>query len=102
MTELVTYKKNNIKKYLDEAEIEGRMLYNVNPDYQNLANLMEQPEFRKMYDTHFTDKISIQNILMFMKLYKKIEQSSPVELTGYQKLSVMDRMWKETDIRRKI
>jgi len=106
MTELVTYKNNegkhNLEKYLYDAEIEGRILYNDNSNYQNLANLMEHPEFRKMYDTHFTDKTSIQNILMFMKLYKNIENSSPVGLTGYQKLSVMDRIWNEADIRREI
>jgi hypothetical protein len=33
----------------------GKKLYNQNEYYQNIVNIMEHPEFRKLFKAHFFD-----------------------------------------------
>ena len=93
---------SDIKNCLEQADVSGKKLYNQNENYRNLVNCLEHPEFRKFFDTYFSDENEIKVILMFMKLYNKIEKSSPVELNGYQKISILDNLMKNRDFRRRI
>ena len=63
---------------------------------------MEHPEFRKLFDEHFSSWENTKNILMFLKLYQEIEKSSPVELNGYQKISILDNIIKNRELRHQI
>ena len=63
---------------------------------------MEHPEFRKLFDENFSNWNNIKNILMFLKLYQEIEKLSPVELNGYQKLSILDSIIKDRELRHDI
>jgi hypothetical protein len=87
---------------LDKLEKNGKQLYNQNEYYQNIVNLMEHPEFRKLFDAHFFEWENIQLIVMFMKLYEHIEKSSTIKLNGYQKLYLVDRVMKTRHLRQQI
>ena len=87
---------------LDNLEKNGKQLYNENEYYQNIVNLMEHPEFRKLFDAHFFEWENIQLIVMFMKLYEHIEKSSTIKLNGYQKLYLVDRVMKTRHLRHQI
>ena len=95
---VLSVSKNN----LESIEKEGRELYKHNKTYQNIANCLEHPEFRKLFDEHFKDMNSLKTILMFLKMYESVEKMSPVELSPYQKLAIMDNMIKDSEIRQEI
>jgi len=80
----------------------GKMLYKQHDNYKVLANLLEHPEFKWFFDEHFKTWDHVKNIVMFIKLYKEIEKSSTIDLNGYQKLSVIDNIMKDQDIRQQI
>lgn len=94
--------KENVQKYLDISEKQGKQLYKDNSNYKALANMMEHPEFRDFYNKYLTDWDSIKTIVMFLKLYEKIENTSTLNLNGFQKLSILDTLIKDKDIRTKI
>lgn len=102
MSDLIPLKVPYKLSYLEQAEITGKKLYKQNKNYRNLANCFEHPEFREFFDTYFSNENDIKVILVFMKLYKEIEKSSPIELNGYQKLSILDSLVKNRDFRRQI
>ena len=45
---------------------------NINP-YDIVINLMNQPDFRLLFDTHFNDFSEIKAILLIMKTYQYVE-----------------------------
>ena len=94
--------REKIDDYLKNAEKQGQKLYQQNDNYRNMVNCLEHPEFRKLFDDNFKNWDDIRTITMFMKLYEKIEKSFPVELNGYQKLSILDEMIKDKHIREKV
>ena len=104
MSDIITLQlyPSEITACLEQAEINGKQLYKQNTNYRNITNVMENPEFREFFDIHFSTLDNTKVILMFMKLYKDIENSSSVELNGYQKLSLVDMIMKDRDLRRKI
>jgi hypothetical protein len=87
---------------IDQFEKNGKQLYNQNEYYQNIVNLMEHPEFRKLFNTHFFEWENIQLIVMFMKLYEHIEKTSSIKLNGYQKLYLLDRIMKTRPLRQQL
>lgn len=92
----------NLSSCLEQEEKNGISLYRDNKNYRAMANLLEHPEFRNFFDENFKSYEHIETILMFINLYKEIEKSSPVDLNGYQKLSILDRIIKNADFRREI
>jgi hypothetical protein len=84
---------------LEASEKEGRRIYQNNQNFKNLANLMEHPLFRKVYDEHFKDWTSLQVILLFMNLYAEIEKQSAVQLTGYQKIWFVKTIYGNSNLR---
>lgn len=83
-------------------EKKGKHLYKNNENYKNIANLMEHPVFRVIYDKYFNNWENVKTVLMFMKLYEYIEKTSPIELNGYQKLYLMDKYFKDKKLRENI
>ena len=104
MSDLLTLyvPKSSITTCLEHSEKVGKHLYKQNENYRTIANCMEHPEFRKLFDKHFSDWDKVKNILMFLKVYQEIEKTSPVELNGYQKLSVLDNIMRDRELRRNI
>lgn len=94
MTELIKYDKS-----LPEMEEQGRKLYRINKNYRNIATVMEDPEFRNFYTKYMDDLVSIRTIMMFLKLYEKIEKKSKIQLTPYQKIFVLDQIMRNGKIR---
>lgn len=104
MSDLVTLYNptNSLVSCLEETEKNGRNLYNTNDTYKSIANVMEHPEFRTFFNKNFSDWDDVKTILMFLKLYQEIETSFPAKLNGYQKISILDSLIKNKDIRRDI
>ena len=73
-----------------------------NDNYRVIANVMEHPEFRYFYNKYFSTKIDIKTTILFLKLYEKIEKDAPVELNGYQKISILDKIINDSKIRQEI
>ena len=104
MADLVTLyvPKSSLSTSLEESEKNGKKLYKQNENYRIIANCMEHPEFRKLFDQHFSTWDNVKNILMFLKLYQEIEKSSDIELNGYHKLSILDSIMKNQKLRNEI
>jgi hypothetical protein len=104
MSELVNFytPDSNMKTYLKESEKHGKHLYKQNNNYRNIANCLEHPEFRELFDNHFSSWDKVKDIFVFLKLYKDIEKSSLIELNGYQKLSILDNIMKDKELRHNI
>ncbi len=88
-----------ITKSLEEK---GRDIYKNNENYRRLANLMEHPEFREFFDVYMKDWDSVKMIIMFMKTYEAIEKHSKVQLTPYEKLSVLKDLIEDSETRNKV
>ena len=67
-----------------------------------IVNVMEHPEFRKFFNDNFSSWDDVKTILLFLKLYEKIEKSTTVKLNGYQKLSILDGIMKDGELRHEI
>ena len=87
---------------LDSSENYGKKLYKHNENYKNIANVMEHPEFRKFLKLYFSDPDKIKFILLFLNLYEDIERNSPIELNGYQKIAILDKLIKNSDFRQQL
>jgi hypothetical protein len=87
---------------LQQAEDIGKNLYKQNKNYQMMTNCFEHPEFRKFFDTYFVDENDIKIMFMFISLYREIEKKSPVKLNGYQKISILDNIIKNSNYRHQI
>jgi len=83
------------------AEKSGRILYKNNENYQNLALFMEHPEFRKFYDTYVKDPLSLQTMLMFMKVYDSVEKKLPQDSTPFQKIAIVHEIFSRPKLRQK-
>ena len=104
MSNLVTIyiPSDKLTTCLESSEQHGKSLYKHNDNYRVIANCLEHPEFRKLFDKHFDTWDNIHVIVMIMKLYDEIGKASPVELNGYQKLSILDNIMKDGQFRQEI
>lgn len=86
----------------NNLEEKGRQIYQNNEHFRRLANVMEHPEFREFYKEYMQDWDSVKMIVMFMKMYEAIEKHSKVELTPYQKISVVKDVIDDGELRQKV
>lgn len=93
---------SGIVKISDNLNETGKYIYKTNPHFQRLANIMEHPEFREFYNEYMQDWDSVKMIVMFMKIYEAIEKHSNVELTPFQKLSIVKEVIDDGEMRKKI
>jgi hypothetical protein len=80
----------------------GQSLYRTNPTYKSLGNVMNHPEFYSFFERYLKDPNKSDEILFLMRLYDAIDKKSKVKLTPYERLSVMDKMLTDSDMRRQI
>lgn len=99
MTELQIYDKNK-EDILKQMESEGMRIYRTNTHFKRLANVMENQDFREFYDEYFKDPQMLKVILSFMNTYEQVEKISGVNLTPYQKLSVLKSIFDRGETRR--
>lgn len=92
----------SIETYLNNFDIEGRQLYKHNKNYKDIANMMEHPMFRDFFDRHLSSPLDRETMMKVLSVYKDIESASPVELNGYQKLAILDRIMKDGYFRQRI
>lgn len=85
---------------LNQAEVDGKRLYNTNSFYRNLTNVMEHPEFRKFIDKG-DDFDYFKTLILFIKSYQEIEKIRP-SLNGYQKLSFLNSLIVDSNYRAEI
>lgn len=93
MAELVPYRYG-----CQDLETEGRQIYQENDFYRTLGNVMEHPEFRKLFGEYVADPVDLRAVMMYMKIYLDVESGDP-SLTGYQKLSLVKKAIGDTDTR---
>ena len=96
MLSTTTLINNDIGKYLNNN---GKKLYRQNKNYRNIINILEHPEMRKFIDKFFSNVHDIKTILLFIVLYRTIENKFPIKLNGYQKLWIMHNMIRTPKIR---
>ena len=87
---------------LNDIEKSGRELYAVNSVYSSLANVLEHPMMRDFIDRFIDDYDETVVVLMFIKLYISIERKSPVKLSPYQKLALMDSIIHTPELRQQL
>lgn len=85
-----------------DIEKKGRNIYKNNEHYRRLANIMEHPEFREFFNAYMSDWDSIKMIVMFMKVYEAVEKHSQIELSPFQKISIVKDVIENKDLREKI
>ena len=96
---------NQLVKIQEERNVKednGKHIYNTNDHFRRLANVMEHPEFREFYEKYMTDWDSAKTMIMFMKTYEAIEKHAKIELTPYQKISIVKELIDDPDKRRMI
>jgi hypothetical protein len=79
----------------EELESIGQDLYKKNKHYQNLANAMEHPLSREIYDKYLSEWNNAKTMIMFMQLYEKIGDN----FNGYQKIALIDQIIKNSSYR---
>ena len=83
-----------------DLEVEGRSIYQENKHYHQLGTVMEHPIFKDFYENYLESDPEL--ILNFMRTYKEVERRSMDELTPYQKLAIVKRMYDDGPTRRKL
>jgi hypothetical protein len=79
--------------------LEGRELYETNTFFKSLANVMENPEFMKLFTNYFDSWDNIELFVMFAKVYDSITKQFP-EMTGYEKIALVKRLVDNSKTRR--
>ena len=92
----------NINSVSENLEEKGRQLYQTNEHFRLIANVMEHPEFRQFFNNYMQDWDNVKMIIMFMKMYESIEKHSKVQLSPYQKISIIKEVIDDSQTRQKI
>jgi len=90
---------------LKSSEYNGRKVYKLNSHYRNISDLLENPSFRKIFDTYASTDIDIKTLFLFMKLYVEIEKAAHkrnINLNGFQKISILDSVMKNREFRKDV
>lgn len=93
---------NSLVKKNSNLEKRGRTIYKNNDHFQKIAHLMEHPEFRQFTEKYMNDWDTFRAMIMFMKIYKAIEENSTTVLTPYEKLAVLEDIMRNSQMRNKI
>lgn len=70
---------------------QGKKIYNEGGNLRMIADLMENNEFREFYDKNFNNVSDVKIVVLFLKMYERIEQLNP-ELTKYEKISLLNKI----------
>jgi hypothetical protein len=84
---------------LNMLEEKGKHIYSTNQHYRNLCTIMEHPEFRNFYNLYLKNIEDSKTILMFMKMYDKIDNHFK-SLNSFQKISILKDMIDNSESRK--
>ena len=79
--------------------VKGKIIYDKGENLRKISDFMENPYFRQFYEDNFKTWSDVQVVVMFMKLYEKIEESNP-SLSVYEKISFLDKVIEIPETRR--
>lgn len=92
MTTLILHQDNiNSKK--------GKIIYKKGGNLAKIADIMENAIFRKFYKDNFKTWSDIQTVVMFMKIYEKIEEVNP-NLSMYDKVAFLEKVMENSETRK--
>ena len=66
----------------------GKHIYDTNVFLKSLANIMEDDEFKYIYNNYFDSWENIKLFLMFSKIYESISSQQPT-MSKYEKLHLV-------------
>jgi len=89
----------SLQKYVPSKT--GIEIYESNSVYKDLANLMENQEFRSFFDKYSQPNITWKTMNMMMHLYREIEHRD-TKLTKYEKVEIMKKLMDDSFYRQKI
>jgi len=92
MSSLIPYKCT-----LDSRK--GKIIYEEGGNLRKISDFMENPNFRQFYKENFKSWSDVQIVVMFMKLYEKVEESNP-SLSVYEKISFLEKVMEIPETRR--
>lgn len=96
MSDLIIYDKDE-----KLTKKEGEKIYKSNENMRTISDVMEDRNFRKLFDENFNDWNDIKSVVMLMKTYQLIENSNE-NLDKHQKLYLLNSLIKDSDCRNKI
>ena len=97
MSSIIKFDTNVID--MKKINSEGRTIYNTNPFFNSLANIMETPEFMYIFDKHFDTWDNIELFVMFAKVYDSITKQFP-DMLGYEKVALVKRLVDNSNTRK--
>ena len=84
-------------------ETEGKEIFHTNKFRGDIAQFMEHPESKRFYDEHLSNRIELEQVLLFMYVYNEISQKfKSYELNGLQKLGLLSRIMHNSRLRSEI
>ena len=85
---------------LTELETYGKQVYSENSFFRDIATFMENPENQQFYKKYMQTKSDMDQVVIFLHLYNIItECMSQHDLDGLEKLAIMDKFLKNSDLR---
>jgi hypothetical protein len=90
------YADDDIKILIDNNKIRkyGQSLYKHNKTMQDIANVMEHPEFNKFFNKYFKNPEEAIDMLLLLKIYNSISREDP-----YEKIAILFESISNTKIR---
>lgn len=85
----------------NDAELNGRQLYQTNQFFRSFANVMEHPEFKEFFNTYMRDVDDIKLVISLMKAYQSLENEIKQDSTPYERISILNSMLRDSTMRQK-
>lgn len=102
MSERKIVKLSLSKELLNKSENDGMHIYQNNKTFRDIANVMEHPEFSNFFDKYFMNKYDANAMFNMLITYKRLEEIYNINLTPYQKISILSNIFSNSQLRKKI
>lgn len=76
----------------------GKQIYQSNPFYRSLCNLMQHPMFKDVFQKHFGSWQDIEVFVLFAKIYEKIACKFP-DASPYAKVAMTKKLIDDSSTR---
>lgn len=83
------------------GDVKGRNLCSTYKTINDVTEIMNNPEFKTIFDKYFDDFETCRTFIMFAKLYDQIGKTNP-NLTKYEKTFLMHEFISNKESRQKI
>lgn len=95
---------DNLPSLDASLEFQGRQIYQDNPHFRAFANVLNHPEFRSFFETHFETwddcRLSLMILKVFTELRKRCAKETGKEPTPFELVAMVHTVLNETDSRR--